>query len=235
MRRALLTQLALLAFCFTLGSEARAAITVQSFIAIKVVDGDTLHGQTEDGKTIKVRMHGMDAPELHLMTGDGTYSQMPWAGQSEQVLLSMIEFGVKGELHSYGQDKYGRTLGQFVFKGLNVNLELVRRGAAVSYAICPAGQCTEAAVQEQRIEEFAQACREAQAQGLGMFDPRLPLEEMPFAFRLRIQKRNPDKWVGDLKTRQYVSPEKFKEIPICDRIFFLSEADAQNLGFKAQL
>jgi hypothetical protein len=58
---------------------------------------------------------------------------------------------------------------------------------------------------------------------------------MPFEFRLRIQKRRPDKWVGDLKTRQYVSPEKFKEIPVCDRIFFLSEADAQSLGFKAQI
>jgi endonuclease YncB( thermonuclease family) len=234
MRLARLPSLAL-ALLVTFASQAQAAITVQSLIAIKVVDGDTLHGQTENGKTIKVRMHGMDAPELHLSTSEGTFSQMPWAGQSEQVLLSMIEFGVKGELHSYGQDKFGRTLGQFVFKGLNVNLELVRRGAAVSYAICPAGQCTEAAVQEQRVEEFAQACREAQSQGLGIFDPRKPLEEMPFAFRLRIQKRNPDKWVGDLKTRQYVSPEKFKEIPICDRIFFLSEADAQSLGFQAKI
>jgi 2',3'-cyclic-nucleotide 2'-phosphodiesterase / 3'-nucleotidase / 5'-nucleotidase len=218
---------------FLSSMAAQANVTVQGFVVERVIDGDTLAGRSDDGKVTKIRMQGMDAPELHLMTEEGTFAQLPWGEHGERVLSSLIQIGEKLELRSFGQDKYGRTLGQVVSKGLNLNLELVRRGIAVSYAICPANQCNGASVQEQQVEEFAQACREAQAQGLGIFDPRKPLTEMPFEFRLRIQKRTADKFVGNLKTREYLAPARYSEVPVCDRIFFLSEADAQSLGYKA--
>ena len=215
-----------------LAGAAQAAVTVSDFQITRVVDGDTLHGVDGSGKTIKVRMQGIDAPELHLATDEGVFGQLPWGAQSEKVMSSLVRIGDAGKIHSYGFDKYGRTLGQVVVKGMNLNLEMVKRGAAVSYAICPAGDCTEASVREQQAYEFQEACQYAKDKGLGIFDARKPLKEMPFEFRIRMQKRQPDKFVGNLKTSQYVTPERYNEIPVCDRIFFLSEADAQSLGYK---
>ncbi len=223
--------LSALVVTFVAGAS-QAAVKVSDFQVTRVVDGDTIHGLDRAGNKIKVRMQGIDAPELHLATEDGVVGQLPWGAQSEKVMSSLVRVGDTGKIHSYGFDKYGRTLGQVVIKGTNLNLEMVKRGAAVSYAICPAGDCTEASVREQQAYEFQEACQYAQDNGLGIFDPRKPLKEMPFEFRIRMQKRQPDKFVGNLKTSEFVTPERYKEIPVCDRIFFLSEADAQSLGYK---
>lgn len=197
-----------------------------------IVDGDTVHAMDADGNNIKVRMHGIDAPELHLSTDQGTFAQLPWAADAETIIQDLVRPGARGELISYGFDKYRRTLGQIVVGGMNVNLEMVKRGAAISYAICAAGDCTEETLRQQNVGEFQAACHSAQTKGLGVFDPRNPLKEMPFEFRLRMQKRKADKFVGNLNTHEYVTPERYKEIPVCDRVFFLTEFDAQNLGYK---
>lgn len=217
---------------FMVGGAAQAAVTVSDFQVSRVVDGDTIHGADRSGKIIKVRMQGIDAPELHLATEEGVVGQLPWGAQSEKVLSRLVRVGDTGKIHSFGLDKYGRTLGQVVIKGVSLNLEMVKHGAAISYAICPAGNCSEASVREQQAYEFQEACQEAKDKGLGLFDPHKPLKEMPFEFRIRMQKRTPDKFVGSLKTAHYVTPERYNEIPVCDRIFFLSEADAQSLGYK---
>lgn len=211
---------------------AQATITTEPFQVTRIVDGDTVHGIGADGKTTKVRMQGMDTPELHLITAEGTFAQLPWAASSTRSLEKLVRIGEKVQIRIFGKDKYGRTLGQIVARKVNINLELVRLGAAISYAICTAGDCTEASVREQQVEEFAKACHEAEEQGLGVFDPRQPLDEMPFEFRLRHQHRKADKFVGNLKTGEYVSPENYSDIPVCDRIFFLTEEDAARLGYK---
>jgi endonuclease YncB( thermonuclease family) len=214
------------------GQAALARVTTEAFQITTVIDGDTVHGLDAQGKKIKVRMQGMDAPELHLMTEHGTFAQLPWAVASGHALENLVRLGERIELRVFGKDKYGRTLGQIVVRGMNVNLELVRQGAAISYSICPAGHCTEEMVREQQVHEFAEACRQAESRGIGVFDPREPLDEMPFEFRLRIQGRKADKFVGSLTTGEYVSPDRYREIPVCDRIFFLSEQDAAQLGFR---
>lgn len=199
---------------------------------LRIVDGDTVHAIDDEGAGIKIRMHGIDAPELHLSTDQGTYAQLPWAADAETLIQSLVRPGARGDLISFGFDKYRRTLGQIVVGGVNVNVEMVKRGAAISYAICAAGDCSEETLRQQNVGEFQAACHSAQTRGLGIFDPRNPLKEMPFEFRLRMQKRKADKFVGNLNTREYVTPERYKEIPVCDRVFFLTEFDAQNLGYK---
>jgi hypothetical protein len=46
-----------------------------------------------------------------------------------------------------------------------------------------------------------------------------------------MQKREPDKFVGDFLTRKLVKPAQYARIPICRRIFFKTEAEAKRLGF----
>ena len=89
---------------------------------VGVHDGDTLTLRTDD-KTLKVRLYGIDTPELG----------QPFGNNAKQALSSMV-FGKLVTISSTGKDRYGRTLGT-VFsqdKG-NVNAELIRMGMAWHY------------------------------------------------------------------------------------------------------
>jgi endonuclease YncB( thermonuclease family) len=158
--------------------------------------------------------------------------QPPWGDQSSKSLARTLTPGTRLELIDFGKDKYGRTLGHLIENGRNVNVEQVRKGQAVSYIICESGKCTEQALQEIRYHELQDACQRAEKAGLGIFDPTQPLRELPFEFRLRMQNRKPDKFVGNLVTREYVPPARYREIPVCDRIFFMAEKDAKALGYQ---
>ncbi len=88
---------------------------------VGVHDGDTLtilrHGQG-----FKVRLNAIDAPELG----------QPYARQSRQA-LSALCYGRYARVDSLGEDKYGRTLGQVMCGGKDVNAEQLRNGYAWHY------------------------------------------------------------------------------------------------------
>jgi micrococcal nuclease len=90
-----------------------------------VTDGDTI--VLTDG--LHVRLVQIDAPELpeHECYGEA----------ASRVLASMLPAGTKIELDLdpklHHVDRFGRTLAYVEKGGVNVNLELVRRGAAAPY------------------------------------------------------------------------------------------------------
>ncbi|SGO78193.1 Endonuclease YhcR precursor [Mycobacterium tuberculosis] len=57
------------------------------------------------------------------------------------------------------------------------------------------------------------------------------MKELPFEFRLRVGNRKPDKFVGDFATKEYVTPEKYREVPLENRVFFWREEDAKRAGY----
>ena len=77
-------------------------------------------------RTATVRLAGIDAPEL----------KQPYGQQSKQA-LSALAFGKAAQVESPGPDKYGRTLGTVFVGTVNVNAELVKRGAAWVYRAYP--------------------------------------------------------------------------------------------------
>jgi len=210
---------------------ANAAVTIRKATVQRVVDGDTVHVLDSKNQTLKIRMMGIDSAESHLPTDHGVVGQNPWGERATRSLQSILKKGDRVEVEDFGKDKYGRTLGYVVLSGLNANIEQARRGQAISYLICPAGGCTREELEDQHADEIVRSCHAAQVAGRGVFNPANPLREMPFEFRLRQQKRQPDKFVGSLMTRQYVKPERYRNIPVCDRVFFLSESDAKKSGF----
>lgn len=212
-------------------ATANAAVQVHAVTVERVVDGDTVHAKDSDNKIVKIRMQGIDSPESHLITDRGPVAQLPWGKDASTSLQKLLKKGDKVELEDFGRDKYGRTLGHVIINGINTNIEQVRRGQAISYLICEVGGCTEEHFEELHAEEIMAACEGAKRAGVGVFDPSNPLTEMPFEFRLKHQKRSPDKFVGNYRTRQYVQPKDYKSIPVCDRVFFLSENDARKSGF----
>lgn len=94
---------------------------------------------------------------------------------------------------------------------------MVRKGHAVTYFIYP---------NFNHFMEYQSALVQAKNEGLGIWNPNNPLEELPFVFRARISHRGLTKWVGDSQTKQIYSPNDYKKVPVERRIFFMSESEA---------
>ena len=91
---------------------------------LHVYDGDTVSMRLENGKRVIVRLASIDAPEK---TQDyGTESR----NELRKLLGSRI---VTLLLNDQVCDKYGRVLAELFTEDLNVNLEMVKRGAAHVY------------------------------------------------------------------------------------------------------
>lgn len=88
---------------------------------IKISDGDTitiLQNKTQ----IKVRLYGIDAPEL----------KQPYGKKSKQFLANLI-VGEVVEVDENGKDRYKRTLGIIRYKDQDINAQMVLNGYAWAY------------------------------------------------------------------------------------------------------
>jgi micrococcal nuclease len=89
---------------------------------VGVYDGDSITALAAGNQQLKVRLDGIDAPEL----------KQPYSTQAKAALSGLV-FGKVVSLHITGKDRYKRTLAVVVAGGLNVNRELVRLGLAWRY------------------------------------------------------------------------------------------------------
>jgi len=91
-------------------------------VVIKVIDGDTIHLLTDKKDKIKVRLQFIDAPEL----------KQPYGYQSKQILESII-LNKRIFLKSHSKDRYKRILGVIFLHKEDINLKLIKMGAAWHY------------------------------------------------------------------------------------------------------
>jgi endonuclease YncB( thermonuclease family) len=105
--------------------EEKLSITVSG--KARVVDGDTIY---VDG--IKIRLHGIDAPESKQVCYDST-GKVWKAGQYASAFLKSLTEGKVVSCLKHGRDKYGRVIGTCGVGGVNLNKELVRVGLAMAY------------------------------------------------------------------------------------------------------
>lgn len=197
----------------------------------KISDGDTIHVETNDTK-YKIRMIGMDTPEEHLPTDSGVVSQQPWGQQATKHLAKLIPVGAKVTVEDEGTDKYKRTLGRIYYKNRDINLEMVEAGWAIPYIICNGKGCNPSFFKREHVADYIKACEDARAKHKGIFNAKNPLKEMPFEFRMRSQKRSPDKYVGEYPSKVTYKPEDYEEVDLCHRIFFMTKKDVTNAGFE---
>jgi micrococcal nuclease len=123
--RILLAHSALVFQIFALAAPSDSTCTV-----ISCNDGDTCKLNCPSEGTIKVRLVGIDAPETRGKGKKG--GRQPFALEAKEFLNRKI-VGQEIVLYSYSKDLYGRTLGDLVFKGKSVNMELVANGLAECY------------------------------------------------------------------------------------------------------
>ena len=92
---------------------------------VGVSDGDTLTLLVPDGtsfKQVKVRLGEIDTPE----------SRQPYGERAKQT-LSDLAFNQQARVVVQDTDRYGRTVGRVYVGAVDVNAEMVKRGAAWAY------------------------------------------------------------------------------------------------------
>ncbi len=217
------------AFSFHGTAEAARPLRTLKGTVMKVVDGDTIkfqpQGATTGEKDLNIRMMVIDTPETKLPGKGGPHSQGYWGDEAYAELKAIVEPGDKVEVDDYGIDGYGRTLGIVYKGGTNVNYEMAVSGWGILYVFCDGETDCDT------DPAFRHACREAMDKGLGAFDPARPLPQLPFLFRSEKQGRPLSKFVGNNRTKKFVNPEEYEQVPLCDRVFFASKAVARAEGY----
>lgn len=89
---------------------------------VSVSDGDTLTLLTAQKASIRIRLAEIDAPE----------KRQPY-GSKAKATLSEICFGKTLTALNVDTDRYGRTVARLQLDGLDINAEMLRRGAAWVY------------------------------------------------------------------------------------------------------
>jgi micrococcal nuclease len=104
-------------------SQAEAADNraVLPGVVVGVIDGDTAEVRLDSGM-IRVRFHGIDAPE----------SGQPH-GKAAKAALADLIYGKAVEVEPYQQDRYDRLVARVWIDGMDVNAEMLRTGNAWTY------------------------------------------------------------------------------------------------------
>ncbi|OIO55546.1 hypothetical protein AUJ46_01090 [Candidatus Peregrinibacteria bacterium CG1_02_54_53] len=113
------------------GSVGESQQVSQTAEVVSVIDGDTIRVKLADGKEQKVRVIGLDAPEV---------SPLQCFGKESSNHLSSFIAGKGVTLESEPQDDrdiYGRLLRYISFNGQDIGAAMIRDGYAESYRKYP--------------------------------------------------------------------------------------------------
>jgi endonuclease YncB( thermonuclease family) len=100
---------------------------------IRVHDGDTLT-TISDGKEIKVRLVGVDAPELSIKSH---LPGQPFSIKAKEYLASLV-LNKSVAIKFYNNDLGETSLGEIFVDEVNINIEMLRAGLAEVYRGKPA-------------------------------------------------------------------------------------------------
>ena len=148
----------------------------------RISDGDTIHVTDGNGYKHKIRMAHIDAPELNQAYGTRSRDQLKAVADNTKVKVKVFEL-----------DRYGREVAQ-VFKGTtDLNLTMVREGAAWHYESYAKKQQNKLA-----FTEYAAAQKQAKRDRKGLWRVKNP--QAPWDFRKQQnteqnQSTSP-KWFG---------------------------------------
>lgn len=88
---------------------------------IGITDGDSIT-VLHEGKQVKLRLHGIDCPEMHQAFG-----------RAAKKFTSDQAFGKVADIEALGKDRYGRTVALVTIDETSLNESLLRNGLAWVY------------------------------------------------------------------------------------------------------
>jgi micrococcal nuclease len=137
-----------------------------------VIDGDTVEIRFANGSTDRLRLLGVDTPEVHVDNDPAEFEGVPEtaagrtclreAGHDASAFLEQYEgesVGIAFDEQADTRGSYGRLLVYLLVDGRNVNLELVERGHARVYDSTFSLSEAFYAAEETAQAERRQACR----------------------------------------------------------------------------
>lgn len=124
---------------------------------VSIHDGDTIT-VLQGKQQIKVRLYGIDAPEL----------KQPYGKKSKQFLANLIA-GEVVEVEENGKDRYKRTIGTIYLNGADINAQMVENGYAWAY--------------RKFSKKYTPQESQAKKQGLGLWRDKEPIP--PWEWRKR--------------------------------------------------
>ena len=138
----------------------------------RVSDGDTITALTSEGTKLRIRLLGVDAPEVP----HGSKPGQPYGEEARDYLDHLIG-GKTVRVDAYGPDKYKRVLAVVWDGQINVNLLMVAMGYAEPYRGAPC---------HVYCRELEDAEAKAKRDRVGMWAQREKYES-PAAFRKRTK------------------------------------------------
>lgn len=90
---------------------------------VSVGDGDTMRVR-DGGRLVTVRLACIDAPEM---------AQRPYGARAREALQQLAPVGSDVALQIQTRDRYGRSVAEVFRGGENLNLAMVRQGAAFAF------------------------------------------------------------------------------------------------------
>jgi micrococcal nuclease len=159
-------------------SFSREPIRTITGTVTKVSDGDTIQVTTPEKTKLRVRLYGIDAPEMPKIdhrTGRINKPGQPYGEESLKVLEAKIR-GKRVRLDILDIDKYKRMVGVIWIGNRNINLEMVEEGHADAYREY---------LKEPYRSQFIAAEKEARAARRGIW--ALPEYERPSEFRKQMK------------------------------------------------
>ena len=141
---------------------------------MKVSDGDTVKVRpVTGGKDIRVRLYGIDAPEIR----HGRKEGQNYGEDAAEALRSLV-LRQDVTVEVMDTDRYGRTVGR-IYKGKqDINLEMVRLGYAWAYVQY---------LKRPHASEYIDAEKEARQKKLGLWKDNNPTP--PWEFR-KLQRNH---------------------------------------------
>lgn len=147
--------------------EARKVGKLLTGQAVGISDGDTFRLLMEGKETVRVRLHGVDAPE----------KGQDYGTQAKQMLSDLI-FSKKVDVIRKNKDRYGRIVGVVYIDGLNVNEVLLSNGLVWHYT------------DYDKNEEWAALQSEARNNKRGLWSKRNPTPPWQWRKEKRAAKAN---------------------------------------------
>jgi|1048.fasta_scaffold26818_3 endonuclease YncB( thermonuclease family) len=106
--------------------------TAPTYVVVACNDGDTCRLKASDNTQIKVRLVGIDAPEMGKKS-KRKQKEGQSGGLEAKDFLNKLVVGKTVTLRSYGADAYGRNLAEIIVENEPANLRMVSEGLAEVY------------------------------------------------------------------------------------------------------
>ena len=167
-----------LLICFSFNTSSAKVIRPVYATIIHVSDGDSITLETKEKTKLKIRLYGIDAPEIEIRnrnTLEIVKPGQPFGRESRKHLASQV-LNNNVRLEILDIDRYRRMVAIVWREDLNVNLEMIRVGMAEAYI--------EYLKDEPYKAQFIQAEREARDRKVGVWSQGSKYER-PCEFKRR--------------------------------------------------